>query len=568
MPSAPIPVVLFAYNRADTLKRTLQCLKRDRVPLLYAFCDGPRTPAQAAGVADVLKVLRSIDWCETVITVRPINLGLGKSVVWGVTEVLEKHESAIVFEDDLVCVQGTYDYLCAALNRYRSDTAVMSVTGWTHPRVTPKKNGDSPYLDGRAECWSWGTWRRAWTGMQSTDALTLIKECKANNIWPKKYGDDLPAMAAVEHAKNIWAVRWLYWHIVRGGLCVRPPRSLIEHEGIGPEATNVQSNNDGWQNPPIGPCPPIPTEWPEPVEHPSVVKLWRKACKHKPTWRRRIEKRIAELRQWIHPPKKGQEPLPVGGDVTFSGSYPSWDDAAKACDGYSDATIVNQVLDAARRVQKGEAAYERDGMTFDEPEYPWPVVAAILDASQRLGKPVTVVDFGGSLGSTYFQTRALLGRSVVARWCVVEQPGFVEAGQREFSDGILSFHDRLDDPAIPSPVDVLLLSAVMHYLPNPHEWLDRFVGMRPEQIVVDRTPFWPGDDREDGLVLQTVSAVIYAARYPAWFFKRSQFLDHFDRAYETVASFAALDIFRWENVTVPCQGFIFRLKRPPEIPSH
>ncbi len=54
-------------------------------------------------------MLRAIDWCKVVICERESNLGLGRSILTGVTEVLNNHESAIVHEDDLICVPGTYD---------------------------------------------------------------------------------------------------------------------------------------------------------------------------------------------------------------------------------------------------------------------------------------------------------------------------------------------------------------------------------------------------------------------------------------------------------------------------
>ena len=77
--------------------------------------------------------------------------------------MLAEHDSLLVFEDDLICVPGAYAFLCEALARYRDDPAVLSVTGWTHPSVTPPGVA-SPYFDGRPESWSWGTWRRAWRG--------------------------------------------------------------------------------------------------------------------------------------------------------------------------------------------------------------------------------------------------------------------------------------------------------------------------------------------------------------------------------------------------------------------
>ena len=113
-----IPIVLFAYARPDHLRRTLACLRENNVPLIYAFSDGPSTPDKRSAVAKVRKILKSIDWCEVILCEREHNLGLGRSILTGVTEVLSKHDTAIIFEDDLICVPGTYDYLCAALNQY------------------------------------------------------------------------------------------------------------------------------------------------------------------------------------------------------------------------------------------------------------------------------------------------------------------------------------------------------------------------------------------------------------------------------------------------------------------
>lgn len=278
---ALIPVILFAYSRPDHLRQTLDCLRENKVPLIYAFSDGPRTPDIAPAVAQVREMLRAIDWSEVVLCEREINLGLGRSILTGVSAVLSEHEAAIIVEDDLVCVPGTYEYLCAALEQYRDDPRVMSVTAWTHPVVTPSDVADQPYFDGRAECWIWGTWTRAWQGMQE-DARTLMQKCQAEGIDIYRYGADLPGMAEVELETNIWAVRFLYWHILNRGLCLRPPWSMVEHIGFDAEGTNATS--ESWlKNPPLSPCPPIPAKWPESVEHPACYSLWQNVCGTRPT---------------------------------------------------------------------------------------------------------------------------------------------------------------------------------------------------------------------------------------------------------------------------------------------
>lgn len=288
-----IPVILFAYARPDHLRRTLDCLCANRVPMIYAFSDGPRTSDKKSAVAEVRQIFRAIDWCKVTLCEWETNLGLGRSILTGVTEVLSRHEAVIIFEDDLVCVPGTYAYLCAALEHYRDDPRVMSVTGWTHPSLTPADITDKPYFDGRAESWSWGTWARAWKGME-TDAKTLMEKCRAQGIDVYGYGADLVEMARTELQRNIWAVRFLYWHILNRGLCLRPPRSMVEHIGFDANATNAR--NESWlKNPPLKLCPPIPEQWPEPMEHIECALLHQKACGVRSTLLKRLYRLVRRI---------------------------------------------------------------------------------------------------------------------------------------------------------------------------------------------------------------------------------------------------------------------------------
>ena len=165
----------------------------------------------------------------------------------------------------------------------------MSVTGWTHPSVTPSDVGSQPYFDGRAECWVWGTWARAWSGMDRS-AMELMHACEADGIDSYRYGADLPAMAEVELKQNIWAVRFLYSHILQGGLCLRPPYSMVEHIGFDALATHA-SDGGQWANPPLRPCPPLPEKWPIPAENPECVGLWQAAYGGRPRWRKRMRDR-------------------------------------------------------------------------------------------------------------------------------------------------------------------------------------------------------------------------------------------------------------------------------------
>ena len=274
--SGIVPVILFAYDRVDMLSRTLDGLRANAVPLIYAFSDGPRTDAAADRVAAVRRLLRGVDWTEIVLAERAANLGLGRSIVGGTTAVLERHAQAIVCEDDLAIVPGAYAWLCAAMSHYEHDPLVMSASAWTHPLVTPAGVGDAPFFSARVNTYFWGAWARSWKGMDEGTALDRLERCRARGDDPARYGRDLLDMAAAETSHNLWAVRWIAQHFARGGLSLCPPWSMVDHVGVDPRATNA-AYLPIWEQRVDRPPPPIPAHWPAAVEHAEIGALWKRA---------------------------------------------------------------------------------------------------------------------------------------------------------------------------------------------------------------------------------------------------------------------------------------------------
>lgn len=268
-----IPVVLFAYTRPDLLRRTLDALKANPIPLLYIYCDAPAEQSKVESTREVRAMAHGIDWVRTRVIERQRNMGLGASILSGVSEALSEHDAVIVWEDDVICAPGTYQYLAAALRHYAGEPNVMSVAAWTHPRLTPFGLDSQPYFSGRFACLGWGAWRRAWQGMD-IPAMRLLRKCRLRFRDIYRYGSDIPETAFMEQARNIWAVRFALLHILRQGLCLQPPHSMTEHIGYDSRATNAISA--GVLEPGrLCPAPPIPAIWPPAVEHPESAALWR-----------------------------------------------------------------------------------------------------------------------------------------------------------------------------------------------------------------------------------------------------------------------------------------------------
>ena len=69
----------------------------------------------------------------------------------------------------------------------------------------------------------------------------------------------------------------------------------------------------------------------------------------------------------------------------FSGNYRSWDEALAHSSGYGNPLILEKVRTALLRVKRGEAACERDSITFDTKQYSFPVLAGLLRCALDAG---------------------------------------------------------------------------------------------------------------------------------------------------------------------------------------
>lgn len=248
------------------------------------------------------------------------------------------------------------------------------------------------------------------------------------------------------------------------------------------------------------------------------------------------------LRQFVQdwlPPALLRRARRVGRPRVFSGDYRSWAEARAASRGYEAPAIFEKAVAAARAVRDGRAAYERDTVRFDQPACHAPLLGALLRVATRNEGRLHVLDFGGALGSTWWQHRAWLEGISAVRWNVVEQAHFVAAGRREFERGSLRFHESIAACLAAGPLDVILLSSVLPYLEQPHALLADVARRSFRHVIIDRTGFVAGG--RDRLTVQRVPPSIYDASYPCWFFDRERLLRPLAADYRVVAEWPTFD---------------------------
>jgi len=172
---------------------------------------------------------------------------------------------------------------------------------------------------------------------------------------------------------------------------------------------------------------------------------------------------------------------------------------------------------------------------------------------------LNVLDFGGSLGSTYFQNRAFLSAINTLRWNIVEQPHYVAVGKEHFEDNHLKFYTSITNCLTETQPNVVLLSSVLQYLEHPYSVLDQTQNLSCDHIIIDRTPFWDGPT--DRLCVQTVPPSIYPASYPSWIFSTPRFHAYLNEKWQIMAEFDSLDSLN-AAVKAVWQGQIIERRKP------
>jgi hypothetical protein len=242
------PVALFVYNRLDHTEATLAALKLNKLAKetpLYIFSDGPRHPDEAAIVHLLRDSVRKTEGFKKVEVIeRTHNQGLARSIISGVTTIINRYGRAIVLEDDLETSPQFLSYMNDALNHYENDPAVFSVGGYQFPSAAmsiPQNYEFDTYAGYRCCSWGWATWKNRWERvdweMTYFDSFMASKEQQAHF---NRGGTDMTNMLISQKQAKIdsWAIRFCYAHFANNMHCIYPRYSLVRNIGLDGSGTH------------------------------------------------------------------------------------------------------------------------------------------------------------------------------------------------------------------------------------------------------------------------------------------------------------------------------------------
>jgi putative methyltransferase (TIGR04325 family) len=261
------------------------------------------------------------------------------------------------------------------------------------------------------------------------------------------------------------------------------------------------------------------------------------------------------IKDWLPPAVLRTIKALRNNDIHFSGAYASWAEAQTHSTGYDAAAILTKVLDATLKVKNGEAAFERDSIVFDKIEYEWPVLTGLMWAASRNGG-LSVLDFGGALGSSYFQNREFLRCLKSSSWSVVEQPHYVRAGQLHLQDETLCFYHTVAECLRKKSPNAVVVSSVLQYLEDPAGILNELLGVNADILILDRTIINSGASNR--IYAQHVPASIYTASYPVQSISEKWLLDEIGKNYRLITDFESLPFPTLATIDSRFKGYIFK----------
>lgn len=240
------PIVLFTYNRLLTLKLTVQSLLSNSLASesdIYIFSDAPRSEKDVDAVEKVRKYISEIEGFKKITVIQSdSNKGLAKSIIAGVTDIINKYDKVIVLEDDLMLAPNFLYFMNSSLSFYQENKSIYSISGFMFDIDYPKNYSYDVFFTKRHCSWGWAMWKDRWNRIDWN--VTDFNEFNSSTSQKKAFdeiGADLTLSLQRQQRGEInsWAIRCNYQQFKEQTYTVYPIKSKIDNLGFGDDATHT-----------------------------------------------------------------------------------------------------------------------------------------------------------------------------------------------------------------------------------------------------------------------------------------------------------------------------------------
>lgn len=231
------PIIIFTYRRK--IDKLIESLLKNDLSIeseLYIFSDGYKGDIDKKDVSEVRNSLKNINGFKN-ITIKEYdkNNGLAKSVIDGVTSIIDKYEKVIVLEDDLIVSTNFLEYMNKALEFYATDSNIWSISGYGPKLLCIENYANDLYLSPRGSSWGWATWQNRWDTVDWK--IKDFAKLTDNRLMREQFelaGNDMYKMLELQMLGKIdsWAIRWCFSQFLQNKYTVYPAKSKVLNDGF------------------------------------------------------------------------------------------------------------------------------------------------------------------------------------------------------------------------------------------------------------------------------------------------------------------------------------------------
>ncbi|NVK40621.1 MAG: glycosyltransferase family 2 protein [Oceanospirillaceae bacterium] len=150
----------------DHLKRCIQALQANELAsktVVYIVSDAAKDESAAQKVKEIRSYIRSIQGFLDIVKIFPEhNLGSKTASFTAIKMAIEKHDKMIRMEDDVLVSPDFLSYMNDALEYYKNDMKVFSISSYSPSQFSRFGDPETVYFSQRFNPWGYGTWLDRW----------------------------------------------------------------------------------------------------------------------------------------------------------------------------------------------------------------------------------------------------------------------------------------------------------------------------------------------------------------------------------------------------------------------
>lgn len=237
------PIGIGTYSRINHLKQTIEALQKNTLAKqseLYIFSDAPQKGDEEI-VQKVRDYIDTVDGFKKVHIVKRETNGRVSNNRGGFQWLLDTYGKAIFLEDDIVTAPGFLQYMNDALEFYKDDEKILTISGYCPTFKFPKEYKEDVFILQRHSSWGTATWGHKLhlfkIDLKDHGFEEFLKNKKAIKEFQQN-GEDMLNMVMAEYNGKLDGldVKLMYYEYAYDKYSLFPSKSMVQnigHDGTG-----------------------------------------------------------------------------------------------------------------------------------------------------------------------------------------------------------------------------------------------------------------------------------------------------------------------------------------------